>query len=68
MEKSAQKKRRKSSGKRFSPCPFLQVRAGSGKCVSSTALSATGLTVKEKLGGERECGVKSEREERMGGP
>lgn len=55
----------------FSPRLFLQVRAGRGKCVSSAALSAIGLTVKEKLGGEGECGAEagSEREsERMGGP
>lgn len=46
--------------KGFSPrLFFLQVRAGSRKCVSTAALSAVGLTVKEKLGGERECGTES---------
>lgn len=55
---------------RSPPRLFLQVRAGRRKCVSAVLLSvrsATGLTAKEKLGGERVSVVQRGRE-RMGGP
>lgn len=51
-----------------SSCRYRQVGENASALLLSV-VSATGLTVKEKLGGERECGVYSERErERMGGP
>lgn len=51
-------------------CRYGQV-GENASAVLLSVLNAIGLTVKEKLGGERECGTESgnERErERMGGP
>lgn len=49
-------------------CRYGQVEENASPVLLS-ALSALGLSVKEKLGGERECGAESESErQRMGGP
>lgn len=51
-------------------CRYGQVGENASEVLFSV-LSSIGLPVKEKLGGERECGAESERERernRMGGP